>query len=116
MFDPPSGVDDLACDVEDSIESSPRYRELIVDRLDGYIVSARRPSPRACHAISMAANSKIGTERQADHLTLFIRHHLTDESYVGIMAAMVEGTLPADALTEVARALATWGTARPTLR
>ncbi|QNL30159.1 hypothetical protein SEA_MARIOKART_32 [Gordonia phage Mariokart] len=116
MFDPPSGAADLEADVIDTEDPDPRYRDLEVERVDGLTVRARRPSPRSCHAISMAANAKLGAEAQSDHLTLFVRHHLDDASYERVLYEMMDGTLPADALTEVARALATWGTARPTTR
>ncbi|UJE15687.1 hypothetical protein SEA_LIGMA_32 [Gordonia phage Ligma] len=115
MFDPPSGEADLEGDVADTADAPTRYRDLEVGKLN-FTVSARRPSPRSCHAISMAANAKIGTGAQMDHLTLFVRHHLTDESYESILHGILIEELPADALTEVARALATWGTARPTRR
>ncbi|AWN04238.1 hypothetical protein FDJ57_gp37 [Gordonia phage Sour] len=114
MFDPPSGDADLGADAEDAVVRAPRYREFVVEKL-GLTLEARRPDPRAAHALAMAANSKIGAQGQADHLTLFIRHHVSDESYRTILERTMLGDLPSDSLTEVARALATWGTARPTV-
>ena len=115
MFEPPSGEADLEADTEDASPEPTRYRDLYVESAK-LTVKARRPTPRACHAVAMAANSKIGAAMQADHLTLFIRHHLDDESYTAILSGMLTGDLPADAMQEVARSLATWGTARPTVR
>ncbi|QDF17564.1 hypothetical protein SEA_YAGO84_32 [Gordonia phage Yago84] len=115
MFDPPPGDADLQGDVELTDEPDTGYRELTVEALK-LTLQARRPSPRSCHAIAMAANAKLGAERQADHLTLFLRQNLSEESYREVLSGMMSGELPADALQEVARALSTWGTARPTRR
>ncbi|WAB09210.1 hypothetical protein SEA_LITTLEMUNCHKIN_34 [Gordonia phage LittleMunchkin] len=115
MFDPPVGDADLEGDAEITPDTPSPYRPLEVPKL-GLTIQARRPSPKSCHAIAMAANAKIGTEAQVNHLTLFIRNNVTDDDYGRVLSSMMSGDLPADALQEVARALSTWGTARPTRR
>ncbi|QGH80043.1 hypothetical protein SEA_NHAGOS_32 [Gordonia phage NHagos] len=115
MFDPPSGTDDLAGDVEE-IEPTGRFRERTIDTDLGPVrYQARKPQPRSAHAIAVAANAKLGVESQVNHLTLFVRHHLTDESYEDLLVGMMEGRYPREIMAEVARDLSTWGTARPTV-
>ncbi|QFG11181.1 hypothetical protein PBI_CLOVERMINNIE_34 [Gordonia phage CloverMinnie] len=111
MFDPPSGEADLASDAEE-IEPAGPYRDLAVKGVG--TVRARKPQPRSAHALAMAANSKIGASAQADYFTLFVRHHLDDDSYEDLLRGMVEGDYPLDAMPKVARELSVWGTARPT--
>lgn len=114
MFDPPPGDTDLAADVEDLPADTRGYRDLAIEGID-ITVKARRPQPRSAHAIAAAANSKASVEMKIDHVTLFVRHHIRDEDYEEILRGTLTGEYPSDTMTRVARELAIWGTARPTM-
>ncbi|UYL88143.1 hypothetical protein SEA_EVAA_32 [Gordonia phage Evaa] len=111
MYDPPAGHDDLGSDAEE-VETTSRWQPLIVE--DVGTITARKPQPAAAHALAMAANAKVSAETKVDHLTLFVRKHISDDDYEGLLAGMMEGTMPINAVQKVARALSVWGTARPT--
>ena len=112
MFDPPPGFDDLLGDAELGTFSG-RFDYLDVPKVG--LVKARRPMPNAMAALSMAANSQIGVESRTDYLVLFVRNHLGEGELERIYHSMITGDTPADSMERIARAVATWGTARPTL-
>jgi hypothetical protein len=69
--------------------------------------------PRAAAALAMTANKKLDSAAQLNHFTRFITDHLDEGEYERLLATMMEGDLPHDAVHRAARAVATWGTARP---
>lgn len=111
MYDPPPGYDDMNGDA-DVGPSSTRFDELEVPGVG--TVRARRPLPNATSALAMAANSKIDAQARSDYLVLFVRNHLDEGELERIYHTMITGDLPTDSIERIARAVATWGTARPT--
>lgn len=112
MYDPPSGLDDMLSDADD-VPMTSKFQSLDIDGVGA--VQARKPQPRSAAALAASANSKASIEMKVDHLTLFVRHHLTDESYEDLLRGMVVGDYPPDTIQRVARAVSVWGTARPTV-
>ena len=92
---------------------SDRFDDLEVDGVG--VVRARRPMPNAVPALASAANSKIEAASRVDYLVLFVRNHLDAGELERIYHLMITGDAPADSVERIARAVATWGTARPTL-
>lgn len=91
-------------------------------------VSARRPRPNAVPLLAMSVNPDIPIDPDVDdgldaetkankardhYLSLFVRTHLDDGEHERVLAAMMTDDAPADSMGKMARALATWGTARP---
>lgn len=77
-------------------------------------VMARPPMPGAAAALAMAANAKIDAVSRQNYLVLFVKNHIGDVEYERLLYEMMIGELPADTVEQVARAVAVWGTARPT--
>jgi hypothetical protein len=92
---------------------SDRFDDLDVEGVGP--VSARRPMPNAIPALASAANSKIDAQARVDYLVLFVRNHLAPGELERIYHGMITGDTPSDSVERIARAVATWGTARPTL-
>lgn len=111
MYDPPPGYEDLLGDCEHA-PSSPHFCTLEVAGVGA--VRARRPMPNATAALAMAANAKIDLTSRADYLVLFVRNHLDEGELERLYVEMITQDLPTDSVERVARAVATWGTARPT--
>jgi hypothetical protein len=111
MFDPPPGYDDLLGDAE-TAPSGSRFYDLDVPSVG--VIQARRPLPNAVAALAMAANAQIDVESRTDYLVLFVRNHLGEGELERIYHDMITGDTPADSIERIARAVATWGTARPT--
>lgn len=110
MFDPPDGFDDILGDASLAPQTGPVF-DLVVP--DVGVVRARRPMPASTAALAMSANSKITAEARHDYLVRFVRDHLDTGEYERLLSGMVTDELPSTAITQVARELATWGTARP---
>lgn len=116
MHEPPDGYEDL---LHDSGGDVPRpatsgFRELDVPTVG--VVLARPPLPNAAGALAMAANAKIDGMSQLNYLTLMIRNHLAPGELERILVGQMNSQYPADAVQQIARAVCTWGTARPTRR
>jgi hypothetical protein len=76
--------------------------------------SARRPRPPAVAVLAMASNPKADTAGRHDFVTRFVEDHLDPDQFVDLLTGMVGDRYSSDdAFGRVARALATWGTARP---
>lgn len=112
MFDPPPGYDDMVGDSE-TAPFSDRYDPLIVPDLG--VVTARRPMPGGAAALAMSANPAIPGPVRADYLVLFVRNHLHPDELERVYVAMMTGEAPVNSIELLARAIATWGTARPYL-
>lgn len=111
MYDPPPGYDDMLGDA-DGVDVHGPFLPLEVDEVG--TIQARRPLPRSVPALAMAANSKIAVKSRSDYLVLFVRNHLDEGEIERIYYEMITGDMPPDAVERIARAVATWGTARPT--
>lgn len=115
MYDPPPGYDDLMFDAGgDAPPVDPVYRELDVPGVG--IVLARPPLPNAAGALAMAARANITAMAQVDYLGLFVRNHLAPGEVARLLFGQMDGRFPADTIQQVAKAVSTWGTARPTRR
>jgi len=115
-YEPPEGWDDALDDAANhpTPDIPGQYQPLEVDEVG--TVMCRRPMPNAAAALAMAANSKIDDVGKVDHLGLFLRNHMQPGEEARVLVGMMRGEFPADAMHRVARAVSTWGTARPTRR
>jgi hypothetical protein len=111
MYDPPPGYADMEGDAH-TAPYSQQFDDLNVDGVG--VVKARRPMPNAVHNLSMAANSDLDTSTRVDYVVLFVRNHLAPGELERMYHGMITGDTPADSIERIARAVATWGTARPT--
>lgn len=112
MHDPPDSFDDMLGDAELQPFTGP-FAPLDVPGVG--VVSARRPMPNAVPVLAMSVNAKIDVADKQGYLTLFLQNHLATGEHERILVTMMDGDLPVDSMGRVARAIATWGTARPTL-
>lgn len=112
-FDPPPGYDDMLTDAEHS-PINANFHVLQVDDEVGD-VKARKPMPNAIPVMAMAANSKLKKGENVDFLVRFVQDHLDEGEFDRLIFEMSEDALPADTMERTARAIATWGTARPTV-
>lgn len=111
MFDPPPGYEDMLGDAE-TAPSSDRYDTVLVPDIGTF--RARRPMPSGIAALAMAGNSALDDQSRSDYIVLFVRNHLAEDELERAYFKMMTGEAPADTLERIARAVATWGTARPT--
>lgn len=88
------------------------------DRIDylGESWEVRKPQPQALAAFALASGKYISPEMQNDMVGLFIRNHMSEESYRHAFERMLD---PADefsqeSLGELMQRIATLGTGRPT--
>lgn len=112
MFDPPPGYADMLGDAETS-PSSERYEPLMVPEVG--VVTARRPMPNAVASLAMAANSSLTDNERSDYLVRFVRDHLHTDELERVYVAMMNDEAPSNSVDLIARAITTWGTARPYL-
>jgi hypothetical protein len=111
VFDPPPGYADMEGDAA-TAPHSENYETLDVPEVGA--VQARRPRPNAIPALVAASIAPAtGTERR-DQTVRFVYAHLGEGELERIYVAMMIGEAPADSIERIARAVATWGTARPT--
>ncbi len=114
MYEPPDGRADLQSDSE-LAEFSPHFAELEVPGVG--VVWARKPMPNAAHVLDSLANADVPNSTRLSQLSRFVRNHLADGEFRRITTAMIDDeddAYPPDAVQRIARAIATWGTARPT--
>ncbi|SLE68114.1 Uncharacterised protein [Mycobacteroides abscessus subsp. massiliense] len=112
MYDPPDSFDDMLGDADLVPQTGP-FVPLEIPGVG--VVRARRPMPNAVPVLAMSVNAKIDVVDKQGYLTLFLQNHLESGEHERILVTMMGGELPADSMGRVARAIATWGTARPTL-
>ena len=112
MFDPPAGYLDLIGDAE-TAPFSERFEPLVVAEVG--VLTARRPMPSGLADLAMAANPEVADVDRADYLVQFVQRHLHSDELERVYVAMMAGEAPADSIERIARAIATWGTARPYL-
>lgn len=112
MFDPPPGYADMIGDAETAAPSE-RYEPLLVPEVG--TVTARRPMPNATAALAMAANPALTDTERSDYLVRFVSEHLHPDELERVYVAMMIGDAPSNSIDLVARAITTWGTARPYL-
>jgi len=112
MFDPPPGYLDLIGDAE-TAPYSERFEPLVVPEVG--VLTARRPMPSGLADLAMAANPEVADTERADYLIQFIQRHLHGDELERVYVAMMAGEAPVDSVERIARAIATWGTARPYL-
>lgn len=112
MFDPPPGYEDMIGDAE-TAPPSDSYEPLAVP--DVGVVTARRPMPSAVATLAMAANSGLTDSERSDYLFRFVRDHLHPDALERVYVAMMTDEAPSNSVDLIARAVTTWGTARPYL-
>lgn len=112
MSEPPDGIVDMLADAEFLPPPTHPFKELNVP--DVGVVHARRPMPNAAANLAMSENSKLKGDVRQDHRIRFLRDHLAPGEHERMTVAMMRGDMPHDATEKVVRAVATWGTARPT--
>lgn len=110
MFDPPPGFDDLLSDAADW-PITGKFQERTVPRVG--VVIARKCKPRAAAALAMSANRHLTPTQRLNYLTCFIIDHLGEGEYERLLLGTMTNELVGDAMQRTARAVATWGTARP---
>lgn len=111
MWEPPKGFEDMLGDAELISPYTGPFVTLTV--ADVGPVLARRPRPDAVPHLAMSVNPDAEPEVQQHYATLFVRNHIDPADHERILAAMVDDSLPDTTIGQLARALATWGTARP---
>lgn len=116
MYDPPDGYLDILYDSGGETLPAPPdgYHDLDVPKVG--VVHARPPLPNAAGALAMAANAKIDPMSQLNYLTLMVRNHLAPGELERVLVGQMDGRFPADAVQQIAKAVCTWGTARPIRR
>lgn len=112
MFEPPEGIIDMLTDAELVAPAEHPFQPLDVPGVG--IVQARRPMPNAAANLAMSENSKMSPSERQSHRIRFLRNHLAPGEHERMTVAMMQGEMPYDATEKVVRAVATWGTARPT--
>ncbi len=112
-YNPPAGFQDALYDSEANEARDPKFHAIELDFGTFY---ARSPLPNAVGALGSSVNSKISPEEQVNYIGLFVQNHLEPESFDRLLEGMMTGDFPANAVSEVSRAIATRGTARPTRR
>ncbi|WP_235674420.1 DUF7240 domain-containing protein [Mycolicibacterium pulveris] len=123
MWEPPAGFVDMLADA-DTAAHRGGVQVLEVPRVGR--VSARRPGPAGAAWLAMSVKpverrrgqsedeaKAVEAQQRHEWLARFVREHLADGEYERILAAMLDGDAPADAVYRIGRAVATWGTARP---
>lgn len=111
MFDPPPGYSDLEGDSKFA-PYSEHFFDLEVPEVG--TVKVRPPMPNAVSSLASAAQSKITVTSRSDYLVLFVRNHLDEGELERVYYEMITGDMPPDAIEQIARSIATMGTARPT--
>ncbi|QBP31152.1 hypothetical protein SEA_ARGIE_35 [Mycobacterium phage Argie] len=112
MFQPPPGFDDA---VFDGAQCARRgtIREVQVPEVG--VVKARYPMPNALANLAMSENPKASAKSRQEHRVRFLRAHLDEGEHERLTVEMMRGELPFDTMERVTQAIATMGTARPTL-
>ncbi|MHC9292071.1 DUF7240 domain-containing protein [Mycobacterium sp. LTG2003] len=127
MWEPPPGFDDMLGDAE-LAPFSDTFGPLQVP--DVGVVRARRPRPGAVAWLAMSVNPDIvvtdeeiraagddvdtaKASARSNYLMLFVCSHLDAGEHERILEQMMLGEMSDSVFGHVARALATWGTARP---
>lgn len=116
MYDPPPGYVDCESDADD--HPTPKHKGYHEREVEGVgIIHARKPLPNAIPALAGAANAKVSAQTRIDHLDIFVQNHLAPGEFEALLARMMDPDedLPADAMLRVSRAIATAGSARPTV-
>lgn len=116
MYDPPPGYDDCESDGDDH-PTPPAKGYHLIEVEDVGTFHARKPLPNAIPNLAGAANAKVSGAARIDYLTIFVQNHLAEGEAEALLARMMDPdqNLPEDAMLRVSRAIATQGTARPTV-
>lgn len=110
MFEPPAGYDDLLADAE----TAPVAGGFVAHPIEGLgVVNLRRPGPRAAAALAMSVRPKIDPATRLGYLEMFVCDHTEDGYFITMLGDMIDAKVPDDALGRLARAVATFTTARP---
>lgn len=113
MYDPPDGRADCEFDAAE-VPHTGAFHPLEVRNVDTFL--CRKPMGNAVGALGSSVSAKISEESRNDYVGLFVKNHLEPASWDQLIEGMMLGKYPPDSVQEVCRAIATWGTARPTRR
>jgi len=114
MWEPPPGFKDLLGDADRWTPSvDDAFEELEVPIVG--VIHARRPRPVSVAKLSMVNNRKVKPEDQKRYFDSFVIDHIGQDEFERIALELMMSTTnyEVDALQRIARAVATWGTARP---
>ena len=111
LYPPPPGYIDLLSDAEDRGIPWPRYRPLDVPGVG--VLSACKPNAASVALLAVSASPDYSGRERTDHLIAFVARHLGPGELERLYFEMMMDSAPADGIEAVARAVATWGTARP---
>lgn len=111
MWEPPPGIPDMLGDAELVAPWTGDYAALKVP--DVGAILARRPRPDAVPHLAMSVNPDTDSVTQQHYATLFVVNHMEPADHERIVTTMLDNELPENTIGLIARALATWGTARP---
>lgn len=76
-------------------------------------VQAVRPGAAGIATLAMSSNPDASPQERLNYLVRFVADHIDPADLERIYFDMMVGSLASDAVERIARALATWGTARP---
>jgi len=110
MYSPPPGYADLLSDAEDRPATGVFVR-LEVPEVG--TVLARKPGPTGVASLAMSGNPSLSNLDRTDHMVQFVSQHLDDGELERLYFSMMVESGPTNSIERAARALATWGTARP---
>lgn len=111
MYEPPAGYLDLESDAA----TLPVVGQLEDLEIPGVgTVRARRPAPRSAAALAWATNHKLDEATRQAHLVAFVYGLVDEDDLDTLLVELITAeTIPVEAMGQLARALSTWGTARP---
>lgn len=111
MFEPPPGDEDLWSDYTGGRQMHPVT-------VQGLELSARVPRAESLAVLSKALSPHAPAQMRNDMIGLFLQANLDDASHERLWEAMLDpdSLVGPSALDEAVRAVATLGTARPTVR
>lgn len=113
MYNPPEGYVDFLDDVSRSLREYGPY--LVHDIPDVGQFRIRRPIPKSLAALGSAVAAKISDAERTNYIGLFVQNHVEPDDFDDLLAGMITGKYPVDAISQVCKSISTWGTARPTV-
>lgn len=109
-FDPPPGYADFFGDAE-LFPGDDRYGYVDVPRVGG--LRFRHLTPASGVHLVRAASGRFNDTARSDAMMALVSSHVPEEELGRIAEAMMDGAGVEDSTLRIARAITTWGTARP---
>mgnify|MGYP001213544850 CR=1 FL=1 len=111
MYPPPPGYVDLLSDAEAYPAVTGDTAPLEVDGVG--TLMACKPDPASVASLAVSGSPDYPPGDRTDHLVRFVARHLDGDELERLYLDMMLSKAPATGMESVARALSTWGTARP---